>query len=210
MLRNNHYFLCLQVSCLWQGNYLLSVALSGCITYLDVNNPSKPIRVIRVSSDIAFNIKHLMHSIVKVEIVLFQGHNKPITVLDLSVDRKTIYTGSHDGIVTSWNSESGRFKIELQRKFRISLNVAHLIGENDRVQGNGHGNQINGMKASAERVFTCGIDDKLREFDVQENAYSAFEKKLGSQPRGMDINGDTVAVATVREVRHLRIKVLIC
>ncbi|KAK7603230.1 hypothetical protein V9T40_003229 [Parthenolecanium corni] len=143
-----------QVSCLWQGNYLLSVALSGCISYLDVNDPSKPIRVIR-------------------------GHNKPITVLDLSVDRKTIYTGSHDGIVTSWNSESG---------------------DNDRVQGNGHGNQINGMKTTVERVYTCGIDDKLREFDVQENAYSAFEKKLGSQPRGMDINGDTVAVATLREI----------
>lgn len=38
-----------QVSCLWQGPHLLTVSLSGFITYLDVNNPDKPIRVIKVS-----------------------------------------------------------------------------------------------------------------------------------------------------------------
>ena len=37
-----------QVSCLWQDSHLLSVSLSGAINYLDVNDPSKPIRVIRV------------------------------------------------------------------------------------------------------------------------------------------------------------------
>ena len=36
-----------------------------------------------------------------------QGHNKPITVLTLSPDRKTIYTGSHDGYITHWDSETG-------------------------------------------------------------------------------------------------------
>ena len=37
-----------QVSCLWQGSYLLSVSLSGYINYLDVNNPDKPLRVLKV------------------------------------------------------------------------------------------------------------------------------------------------------------------
>lgn len=37
-----------QMSCLWQGQYLLSVSLSGFINYLDVNNPDKPLRVIKV------------------------------------------------------------------------------------------------------------------------------------------------------------------
>mgnify|MGYP000949297758 CR=1 FL=1 len=109
-----------------------------------------------------------------------QGHNKPITVLSLSPDHKTIFTGSHDGIVTSWNSETG---------------------ENDRVEGNGHGNQMNGMKALSEFVFTCGIDDKLKEIDIINNSYSPFEVKLGAQPRGMDVNGDTAITVTVKEVR---------
>ncbi|XKL59558.1 hypothetical protein PGB90_000574 [Kerria lacca] len=143
-----------QVSCLWQENYLLSVALSGFISYLDVNNPKKPIRIIK-------------------------GHNKPITMLTLSPNGKTIFTGSHDGIVTSWNSESG---------------------ENERVQGNGHGNQINGTKASGEYVYTCGIDDKLKEIEIVNNVYTSFEKKLGSQPRGMDVIDNIIVVATVKEI----------
>ncbi len=38
-----------QVGCLWQGSYLLSVSLSGYINYLDINDPSKPCRVVPVS-----------------------------------------------------------------------------------------------------------------------------------------------------------------
>ncbi len=41
-----------QVSCLWQGSYLLSVSLSGYINYLDVNNPDKPLRILKVHNTI--------------------------------------------------------------------------------------------------------------------------------------------------------------
>ncbi|KAL2722716.1 actin-interacting protein 1 [Vespula squamosa] len=143
-----------QVSCLWQGVHLLSVSLSGFINYLDVNNPSKPIRIIK-------------------------GHNKPITVLTLSPDRSTIYTGSHDGYITSWNAETG---------------------ENDRVRGNGHGNQINGMKAANNILYTAGIDDTLRSVDIETCAYSDNSIKLDSQPRGLDVFEDKVIVASVRQV----------
>lgn len=81
-----------QVSCLWQGQYLLSVSLSGFINYLDVNNPDKCLRVVK-------------------------GHNKPITVLELSEDRSSIFTGSHDGFVTRWNASSGENE-------RISGNIS--------------------------------------------------------------------------------------
>merc|ERR1711911_433646 len=37
-----------QVSCLWQGEHLLSVSLAGHITYLDPSNPEKPRRVVKV------------------------------------------------------------------------------------------------------------------------------------------------------------------
>lgn len=39
-----------QVSCLWQGPHLISVSLSGFLNYLDVNNPSKPLRIVKVRS----------------------------------------------------------------------------------------------------------------------------------------------------------------
>lgn len=37
-----------QLGCLWQKDHLLSVSLSGYINYLDKNNPSKPLRVVKV------------------------------------------------------------------------------------------------------------------------------------------------------------------
>ena len=72
-----------QVSCLWQGQYIISVSLSGFINYLDINNAEKPIKVIK-------------------------GHNKPITVLAVNdQDRFNAFTASHDGFVTSWNCVTG-------------------------------------------------------------------------------------------------------
>lgn len=114
-------FMSSQVSCLWQNQYLLSVSLSGFINYLDINNPSKPIRIIK-------------------------GHNKPITVLTLSEDRGDIFTGSHDGFVTRWNAATG---------------------ENDRIEGLGHGNQINGLKPLDNTLYSCGIDDSLKQIDIE-------------------------------------------
>ncbi|XP_019880365.1 actin-interacting protein 1 [Aethina tumida] len=145
-----------QVSCLWQNQYLLTVSLSGFINYLDVNNPEKPLRIIK-------------------------GHNRPITVLTLSDDRSSIFTGSHDGFVTRWNTENG---------------------ENERIEGAGHGNQINGMRAHEGTVYTCGIDDSLKQIDIEGNVYKPQDLKLGSQPRGMDIHraDRTVVTASVNEI----------
>ena len=73
---------------------------------------------------------------------------------------------------------------------------------NDRISGTGHGNQINGMKVVKNVLYTCGIDDTLRQVDLGTYAYNNIHDiKLGSQPRGMDINGDRVVIVTVKEVR---------
>lgn len=143
-----------QVSCLWQGQHILSVSLSGFISYLDVNNPAVPIRVVK-------------------------GHNKSITVLSLSPDRKTIYTGSHDGYITYWDAKTG---------------------ENDRISGVGHGNQINGMKCEGDWMYTCGIDDSVKQINVNAKSYTSVDIKLGAQPRGMDVKNDVIIAATVKEV----------
>ncbi|XP_017036573.1 actin-interacting protein 1 [Drosophila kikkawai] len=145
-----------QVSCLWQGEHLITVSLSGVITYLNVEDPSKPLRVVK-------------------------GHNKPITVLGLSDDRSTIYTGSHDGVVTNWNSGNGT---------------------NDRITGTGHGNQINGIAAWGDFVYTCGIDDSLRQFSVEGNAYTDYVVKLNCQPRGLAIlrSENIIALACIKEL----------
>ncbi|XP_059051926.1 actin-interacting protein 1 [Achroia grisella] len=150
-----------QVSCLWQGNHLLTISLSGVINYLDVDNPDKPRQVL-------------------------MGHNKPITSLALHPDRHTVYTASHDGCVTSWNVESGEAR---------------------HIQGQGHGNQVNGMRSSKDgSLLTIGIDDSLRKAvpsaEGEAPTYTDTVVPLGSQPRAMDhiIEDDTTIIATVKEL----------
>jgi hypothetical protein len=37
-----------QVGCIWEGDYLVSLSLSGALNYLDANQTSKPIKVVKV------------------------------------------------------------------------------------------------------------------------------------------------------------------
>jgi len=67
-----------QVSCLWQGEYLLSVSLSGHINYLDRNNPDRPLRVLK-------------------------GHNKNLSAAASYNNGSTIYSASFDGRVDILN-----------------------------------------------------------------------------------------------------------
>lgn len=75
-----------QLGCLWQGDYLLTLSLSGNINYLDMNNPSTPRRIIK-------------------------GHNKNIVSLASSEDGSTLYTGSFDRRICQWNVKSGNAEV---------------------------------------------------------------------------------------------------
>lgn len=72
----------MQVGCLWQGDNILTVSLSGFINYLDINNPSTPKKVLK-------------------------GHNKPITAMVLS--EGTIYSagGALDSQINYWDAGTG-------------------------------------------------------------------------------------------------------
>jgi len=109
-----------QVSCLWQGQHILSVSLSGFINYLDEKDSSKPIRVIK-------------------------GHNKSITslVVNPTTDPPSLYTGSHDGLVIHWNSKNGAndqvhgtgHNNQVQdMKYRESTGQLITLGLDDRVR----------------------------------------------------------------------------
>lgn len=94
-------------------------------------------------------------------------------------NRDTIYTGSHDGVVTSWDVATG---------------------ESTKISGAGHGNQMNGMVTLGESIFTCGIDDSIKEINLMTKAFTNTNVKLGSQPRGLAGNGTTLIVPCEKEV----------
>jgi len=71
-----------QLGCLWQGDELLSVALSGDVYYLDINNPAQPKRVVR-------------------------GHQKFVTALALDTANNALYSGSYDSLIVRWDVATG-------------------------------------------------------------------------------------------------------
>ena len=78
-----------QLGCLWSGEYLISVSLSGFINYLDPRDPSKPSRVIG-------------------------GHNKPITRISKGCNdasNPTVLTAGSDGRVVEWTVADGRTRV---------------------------------------------------------------------------------------------------
>uniref|UniRef100_A0A0K8R9F3 Putative flare n=1 Tax=Ixodes ricinus TaxID=34613 RepID=A0A0K8R9F3_IXORI len=111
-----------------------TVSLSGFINYLDVNNPEKPLRVLK-------------------------GHHKSITALAVSPNRETVYTGSHDGYISFWDAASG---------------------DQDRVAGVTHTNQVQDMCTGTDSVYTCGLDDTVRSIDLLSNQYSNLSIKMDS------------------------------
>lgn len=66
----------------------------------------------------------------------------------------------------------------------------------------GHGNQINGMCTVGNHVYTCGIDDSVKQIDATSKTYTGVDTKLASQPRGMGLKGDTIVTASVKEVHY--------
>ncbi|XP_059174780.1 WD repeat-containing protein 1-B-like isoform X2 [Physella acuta] len=67
----------MQVGCLWQGEDILTVSLSGYINFLDISSPAAPRKVIK-------------------------GHNKPI--MALAIDGQHVFTASSDGLIIRWNA----------------------------------------------------------------------------------------------------------
>lgn len=58
------------------------------------------------------------------------------------------------------------------------------------------------MKAEDTHMYTCGIDDSVKEIDLTLNKYTGAEVRLGAQPRGMDVKEGFVVAASVKEVRY--------
>jgi len=71
-----------QVGCLWQGDTLVSLSLSGDINYLDSGNPSKPSRIVK-------------------------GHNKVITAIAFDSSKNKLLTGDYEANVVEWDIQTG-------------------------------------------------------------------------------------------------------
>ncbi|KAK2798223.1 hypothetical protein FQN50_008921 [Emmonsiellopsis sp. PD_5] len=146
-----------QVGVVWPAGrndgLIISLSLSGNLNYL-VEGSEKPTKVV-------------------------QGHQKNISSLaryDVD-DKETLWTGSYDGRVCSWD-------------------VAHGSAEN--VDGEGHSNFITGLATTTEgngRIYSVAWDDMIRSVDVSSKTYTGSATKLASQPKDIASGDGTVLVA---------------
>jgi WD40 repeat protein len=106
-----------------------------------------------------------------------QGHNKSVTALGSSQDSKsqTFWTGSFEGRVCSWDSETG-------------------VGS--AVDGQTHSNQVSAFTTTNGRVYSVGWDDTLRIADTSNNTFLGDAVKLSRQPKGVSSAGGRIFVAT--------------
>ncbi|XP_014662469.1 PREDICTED: actin-interacting protein 1-like [Priapulus caudatus] len=148
----------MQVGCLWQGAHLLSVSLSGVINYLERGNLSTPSRVVK-------------------------GHNKPISCVTASDDRRTIVTGSQTGALVCWDAASGR--------------AQPLIGRS-------HANQVLAVVVDGDDIVSCSMDDCVRVSYLASGEWGTHDVRMESMPRDIAVHHGLLAVACMNEVTLLR------
>uniref|UniRef100_A0A1W7RBK5 WD repeat-containing protein 1 n=1 Tax=Agkistrodon contortrix contortrix TaxID=8713 RepID=A0A1W7RBK5_AGKCO len=142
-----------QLGCLWQKGHLLTLSLSGYINYLDENNPNKPLCIIK-------------------------GHSKSIQCLTVHKNggKSYIYSGSHDGHINYWDSETG---------------------ENNGFGGKGHTNLVSRMAVDdfEQQLVSCSMDDTVRYTSLNKKEYSSENViKMDVQPKCVAVGPGGYAV----------------
>ncbi|XP_072032774.1 actin-interacting protein 1-like [Amphiura filiformis] len=115
-----------QIGCLWQGEHIITVSLSGAINYLDKNNPDTPLQIVK-------------------------GHNKLISAMTTSEDGSTIYTASTDGRVVVWDAASGKNDTITGRLHANQVNGMTLVG--DKVASIGMDDKLK-FFSTADKAYT--------------------------------------------------------
>eukprot|EP01100_Stratorugosa_tubuloviscum_P012804 TRINITY_DN617_c3_g1_i1.p1 TRINITY_DN617_c3_g1~~TRINITY_DN617_c3_g1_i1.p1 ORF type:complete len:641 (-),score=345.32 TRINITY_DN617_c3_g1_i1:30-1826(-) len=93
-----------QLGCLWQGDNLLSMSLSGQIHYLDPNNAAHP------------------------RLTLL-GHNRFVTSLTYDRNSNTIFSGSYDAAIVRWDFNSGATEALSGTGHFNQINTLHAVGD---------------------------------------------------------------------------------
>lgn len=146
-----------QVGVVWPGGrtdgLIISLNLAGDLNYL-TEGTAKPYRVI-------------------------QGHPKnitSITALPDSTSGSTLFTGSSEGRVCSWDISAGLGKT---------------------IKGEGHSNYVSSLIPSSQgQIASVGWDDTLRIIDAAVGTFTQSSCKTDGQPKGVATSADTVIVAT--------------
>ena len=145
-----------QVGVVWtprSDNLIISLSLSGDLNYLGEGN-SKP------------------------RCILY-GQQKNITSLASTPSSKTLWTGSSDGRVCSFDASTGTAS---------------------PVDGESHANYVSGLASTSSTVSSIGWDDALRTIDVSASTFTGAKCSTDGQPRGIAYSGAHTVVGTHKAI----------
>ncbi|CAB3399397.1 unnamed protein product [Caenorhabditis bovis] len=143
-----------QLSVLWTKQALVSVSLAGFISV--INPETETIEEVR------------------------QGHNKPITALNLSQDKKFLFTSDFEGHTTRWEMATGK-----SQRIKPELHKTQIVGLAYTTKG---------------ELLSVGWDDIIQVTPLDNVKSNSI--KLPSQPLGLAASPDG-SVAVIACYQHI-------
>lgn len=110
---------------------------------------------------------------------IIQGHQKNITALATSPSSRTLWTGSAEGRVCSWD---------------IGTATA------ETTDGESHTNYVSGLSEHKGTVSSIGWDDTIRSIDASAKTFTGGKSSTEGQPRSVATSGSQIVVATHKGV----------
>lgn len=150
-----------QVGVVWPASrsdgLIISLNLAGDLIYLNEGKPD-PAKIV-------------------------QGHNRSITAIGYSTtnDKPTLFTGSFEGRVCSWDLSSGTATA---------------------IDGQTHTNQVSAFTTTPTHTYSVGWDDTLRPIDPSTSTFLGTSQKLKAQPKGITFlpTSNTLYIATTTAI----------
>ncbi|CAB3408013.1 unnamed protein product [Caenorhabditis bovis] len=152
-----------QLSILWTKKALISLSLSGFVNFLSPE----------------------LGTIEEVR----QGHNKPITAIHLTIDKKYLFSSDFEGHTTRWEIATGK-----SNRVKPSLHKSQIVGLSYTSNGD---------------LFSVGWDDQIRVTRLDEQNIDSVKPSsiaLPSQPLGLAVapDGSLAVVACYKHIAVIR------
>ncbi|KAK1798662.1 hypothetical protein P4O66_006948, partial [Electrophorus voltai] len=196
-----------QLGCLWQRDHLLSISLSGFINYLDKNNPSRPLRIIKTGENEGITGKG--HSNMVAKMAVDESHR----LVTCSMDDSVRYTD----LSKKEYSASDLVKMDVQPKavsvgpggLAVAVCIGQVVLLRDKrkvftLENLGYEPEAVSVHAGGVTVAVGGADGKVRLYSIQGNTLKDDGKVLEAKGPVTDMafskDGAFLAVSDEKKV----------
>ncbi|KAF5927016.1 hypothetical protein HPG69_001649 [Diceros bicornis minor] len=179
-----------QLGCLWQKDHLLSISLSGYINYLDKNNPSKPLRVIKTGENDSFAGKGHTNQVSRMTV------DESGQLVSCSMDDTVRYTN----LTLRDYSGQGVVKLDVQPKcvavgpggYAVVVCIGQIVLLKDQkkcfsIDNPGYEPEVVAVHPSGDMVAVGGADGNVRLYSILGTMLKDEDKLLEAKGPVTDV-----------------------